>query len=100
MDEKAYSDTDLKLVEIDAQLKRILAHHVDFKTMFDVIKTNMEEIKNSNHALEIKMINGDNAVREECKELHSNMYRNIIWGAFVVVTGMIATFVGWVEKRL
>lgn len=91
--------TDTILKEITVKIERILKHH----ERFDQI---LEDMKRDIHGLDLKIINGDNKVKEECAEKIDQIqggFRGALiastLGSLSVVAALIGSILGFLAWK-
>lgn len=86
---------ELELVAVKTTLDRILNHHDDFKGMFEKIFNKIDSVQSMYHALDKKMGEEDNKIKEHCeKETKGLIKATAGWsiGALTVLIGAVLTY--------
>lgn len=89
------AEIKVQLVAIKTTLDRVLNHQTEFKE-------DMKDIKSCVHAMDIKIIEGDNEVREECKkrndkckEENNALVKNLAYGSVYLIVVLISAILGF-----
>lgn len=90
----------IELAGIKTTLDRVLNHQIENKQKFEKIDDKINSIWEYVHNVDLKIIEGDNAVRTEVKENVVNAYKYVAMGGFGVIGALVGTIWAWIQNKL
>lgn len=89
----------IELVGIKSALDRVLGHQIDHKQKFEKLDVKVNSICESIHNVDLKIIQGDNDVRNECKNEVFGIYRNVLAVCVAMIGALFTGMWAWVQNK-